>query len=340
MTKKVKVAVVGVGRVGISHIEGVLKSPDLLELAGVVELNKALADSVAKKYNTIAYYSLTKALTSNVDAFIVCLPHHLHYPVGKQVLEAGKHVLIEKPLGINLEEVESLNLIAQQNNVIVMSAQSRRYFKAIQQAREYLPVIDGPTNLLYNFACIFTRDSAPPWWREESKSGGLVLGMLGSHSIDMTLWMNEGKKPVRVYCETRNITEVFEGDDAATVVITFDDGTIATNYLSICNAPIKHECLIEGKKGSIFFEHVGDHEGVVGAASTNVYINGERIETDDEPDCFTNQVRELASSIIEARQPLTSGSNVYNTYVLIEAAKESAKSHIAIDINEFIKLRN
>lgn len=336
MSQVTRVAVVGTGRVGLSHVQGVQKNPDIMELAGIVETNRELADSVAAKYGTKAYYSVEEALEDpSIDAFIVALPQFLHYPIGKQILSAGRHALIEKPLGLNLEEVNGLIDAAKRKNVYVMSGQSRRFYRAIQTAKDLLPEIDGPTNLLYNFACIFTEKTAPAWWRDEKKSGGLVLGMLGSHSIDLTLWMYEGKRPVSVYAESRNITDVFEGDDASTVVIRFDDGTIATNYLSICNSPYVHNCLIEGKNGSIFFEHQGDHVGVIGVSSTDVYLNGEKIQAPEEPDCFTLEAREFVTAIQENRQPSTSGSNVYETYLVLEAAKESAKRHQPILLDDF-----
>lgn len=336
MSQKTRIAVVGTGRVGKSHVQGVLKNPDVMELAGIVEMNRELADQVAEQYKVRAFYSLEDALSdTSIDAFIVALPQYLHYPIGKQILAAGRHVLIEKPLGLNLEEVRSLIETAEKNNVYVMAGQSRRFYRAIQYAKTLLPEIDGPTNLLYNFACIFTEKTAPAWWRDEKKSGGLVLGMLGSHSIDLTLWMFEGKEPVSVYAESRNITDVFEGDDASTVIIRFADGTMATNYLSICNSPYVHDCLIEGRKGSIYFKHQGDHVGVIGVSSTNVYLNGEHIDAPEEPDCFTLQAREFATAIQEKRQPSTSGQNVYNTYLILEAAKESAKRHQPIILKEF-----
>lgn len=338
--EKVKIAMIGGGRIGASHIQAMLKLKDSIEVGGIIDLNTQVADKMAKEYNIPAFYSVEDALKDkSIDAFIIGLPHFLHFPVGKQILEAKRHVLMEKPLGITLEEVEKLIQIANENAVVLMSGQSRRYYTAIQEAKRLLTEIDGPTNMLYNFAPIFTKESAPPWWQEEKKTGGLVLGMLGSHTIDLTLWMFEGKKPIRLYCETRSISEVFEGDDAASIIIKFDDGTMATNYMSISNNPIKHECLIEGRKGSIFFSHHGDHEGTVGAASTKLYVNGSQRDTSDEPDCFTVQIKEFADSILEKRPPLTSAENVYSTYLLIEAAKESAKRQAPIDIPAFLESR-
>jgi len=336
MRKLVKIAVVGTGRVGVSHVHGILKSPELMELAGIVDQNRAIADKVANEFGTTAFYSVEDALKDeSIDAFVVALPQYLHYPVGMQILQAGRHALIEKPLGINLQEVKGLVEAAEQNGVWVMSAQSRRFYRALQQAKAMLPKIDGPTNMLYNFACIFTAGTAPAWWREESKSGGLVLGMLGSHSIDLTLWMNEGKKPVRVFAQSRNISEVFEGDDASTVIIAFDDGTMATNYLSICNAPYRHDCLIEGREGSIYFKHEGDHVGIIGVSNTDVYLNGVQQEVDEEPDCFTLQAAEFATAILEKRRPSTSGQAVMDTYLVLEAAKESAKQNRPILLADF-----
>lgn len=338
--KRVRVAVVGVGRVGVSHLHGIVKCSATAELAGVVETNKELADKVANEFGTKAFYSLEQALAANeIDAYVVSLPHFAHFPVGCQILKAKKHLLVEKPLGINLDEVEGFIRVAGENGVYCMSGQSRRFYTAIRQAKTKLAEIDGPTNLLYNFACIFTKETAPAWWREEKKSGGLVIGMLGSHSLDMTLWMYGDAKPVRVYAESRKITDVFEGDDAATVTIKFDNGCLAANYLSICNSPLKHECLIEGRRGSIEFNHVGDHSGVIGTSATHVLVNGQPFATDDEPDCFTNEMAEFTSAILEGREPSTSARNVYPTYLVLEAAKNSAETHQPVDIVEYAKKR-
>lgn len=336
MKKKVKVAVVGTGRVGKSHVQGVLKNADIMELAGIVDSNRELADKVASDFGTRAFYSVEDALADEeISAFIIALPQFLHYPIGVQILSAGRHALIEKPLGLNLDEVKGLIKTAETHGVYVMAGQSRRFYRGLQSAKKMTADVEGPTNMLYNFACIFTASSAPAWWREEKKSGGLVLGMLGSHSIDTTLWMFEGKKPVSVFAESRNISEVFEGDDASTVVIKFEDGTMATNYLSISNSPYVHNCLIEGKTGSVFFEHQGDHVGVIGVSTTDVYLNGVKQAVPEEPDCFTLQAREFVTAIQEKREPSTSGRNVYQTYLVLEAAKESAKKHEVIWLDNF-----
>src|SRR5690625_4036134 len=118
---KLKIAVIGGGRVGASHMDGIIASQGPVELAGIVDLNKELADKTAEEYNIKRFYSIEEAINDNsLDAFIVCLPHHLHYPVGKQLLEAKKHVLMEKPLAINIKEVESLINIARKNGVTLM----------------------------------------------------------------------------------------------------------------------------------------------------------------------------------------------------------------------------
>lgn len=338
MEKKTRIAVIGTGRVGKSHIQGILKNMEIMELAGIVDSNRELADKIASDFGTKAIYSVDEALKDEtIDAFIIALPQFLHYPVGLQILGAGRHVLIEKPLGLNLNEIKGLIKTAEEHQVYVMAGQSRRFYRGFQEAKGMLSEIQGATNMLYNFACIFTATSAPTWWREEKKSGGLVLGMLGSHSIDTTLWMFEGRKPVSVFAESRNISDVFEGDDASTVIIKFEDGTMATNYLSISNSPYVHNCLIEGKNGSVFFEHQGDHVGTIGVSTTDVYLNGVKQDVSEEPDCFTLQAQEFVRGIQENRQPSTSGHNVYQTYLVLEAAKESAKKHEVIWLNDFDK---
>lgn len=150
--------------------------------------------------------------------------------------------------------------------------------------------------------------------------------MGGTHTLDLTLWMFEGRRPVEVVCRTRHLGVGFEGDDATTIIVTFDDGTFATNYISVTNHPIRHQILIEGRTGSVFLDHTGDHEGTVGAADTRLELNGQRVECPDEPNCFEEQMREFAEAIRDGREPLTSANRVLPVYAVLDAARESAST--------------
>lgn len=333
----VGIAVVGTGRVGISHIEGVRAMPGVARLAAVVDANAPLGQGVAQRYGAKWYASIEAALAdSEVQAVVVCLPHDVHAPVALAAMAGGRHVLIEKPLGISLAEVDTLNDAAARHGVVLMAGHSRRFFRALQVARENLPAIGRLETLLYNFACIFDGRSAPPWWRSEQRTGGLVFPMLGTHSVDFTLWMFRDREPVRVYAQAHRMHPDFEGPDAASITITFADDTYATNFLTVSNQPYRHEGLLTGRDGSIHFSHEGDHIGLIGDAATRLHINGELVlDGYLEPNCFALQIQEFGQAIMERREAATSGRRVRDVYRILEAAKLSAQEGVAVDLRTF-----
>ena len=337
MADPINVAVVGLGRVAHSHIDGILQSPEQCELAAVVDIDADRARAASERYDA-PYYTDTEAAFSDpsVDAVVVCVPHHLHAPVAVEAMEAGKHVLVEKVMATSLEAGERMVAAAEERDVNLMVGQSRRFFPSLREAKDRIEEIGTPLSLEYTFACHFDADTAPPWWRSEKKTGGLVYPMLGSHSIDYTLWMLDDRDPVAVYAAGASTNDVFEGDDEATLVIEFDDGTHATNVLSINTAPSKHRGLVVGAEGSIAWDQQGDHSGeLVGVASTDLEINGATVETPEQhPHNFTLQMRSFAESITNEREPEASGREILTQLRLMRAAKRSATDGRRIQLDE------
>ncbi|WP_435181370.1 Gfo/Idh/MocA family protein [Halorussus sp. AFM4] len=322
------IAVVGLGRIARSHIDGILQWPDRCELGAVVDVDENRARAFATEFD-VPYHTATEEVYANpeIDAVVICVPHHLHAPLTVEACEAGKHVLVEKVMARSVSEGREMVEAADENDVNLMVGQSRRFFPALRQAYERRREIGEAVNLLYTFTPYFDVDVAPDWWQSAEKTGGLVYPMLGSHSIDYTLWMLGEKDPVAVYAEGGSNNPDFEGHDDVTVLIRFDDGTHATNFLSINNPDPVHEGLVIGTDGSIDWEQTGDHAGeLVGVASTEMSLNGNPVEVDDDlPHNFALQMREFVDSIRAGRNPNPSGEEILTQLSIIEAAKQSAE---------------
>lgn len=332
---QVSIAAVGLGRIARSHIDGIRQWPEKCELGTVVDVQEDRARAFSDEYDVPYYTSTEEAYNdSEVDAVVLGVPHHLHAPLAVEACEAGKHVLVEKPMARSVTEGEEMVEAAEANDVNLMIGQSRRFFPALREAYERRKEIGRITNLHYNFTPFFDVDIAPDWWQSEEMTGGLVYPMLGSHSIDYTLWMLEEKDPVGVYAEGTNSNSDFEGHDAVSLIIRFDDGTQATNYLSINNRDPKHRGMIIGEEGSVHWNQVGDHEGnLVGTATTNLTINGESVYVaPDAPHNFAYQMQEFVDSIQEGREPSPSGAEVLTQLSIIEAAKESAETDCLVKL--------
>ena len=323
---KVKIAIIGLGRIARTHIDSIEHWPELCELTAVVDIKEDIAKAYSEEFNVPYYTSVEDCLADpNVDAVVICLRHDLHEPVSVQASNAGKHVLVEKVMATSVEDGISMVNAAKKNNKKLMVAQSRRYFQAFHVAKKQLDKIGKVTNSLYNFTCYFDKEVAPPWWQSKEATGGLAYPMLGSHAIDITLWMMDDREPVSVLAQGTSNNPDFEGDDDLTIIIGFNDGTQATCFLGINNSYPIHEGNIIGKKGTIKWSQTGDHVGLIGTADTDLYINGELIMSGaSEPHNFAIQMKEFVDSVIEDREPLTSGEKIITQLKIIEAAQKSA----------------
>lgn len=333
----VSLAVVGLGRIARSHIDA-MKYWDDCQLDAVIDIDEERAKAFADEYGA-PFYTDTKTAydQSGVDAVVICVPHHLHASLAIEALEAGKHVLVEKVMATSVEDGEAMVAAAQENDRKLMIGQSRRFFPALREAYDRRDEIGDPINLLYTFACHFDVNVAPPWWRDEEKTGGLVYPMLGAHSIDYTLWMLDDRDPIAVYAAGASHNPDFEGDDDATLIIQFDDGSHATNFLTINTKPRNvHRGLVVGTDGSIVFDQAGDHTGeLVGTADTELVLNGQAVTTDPEaPHNFAYEMREFVDAIQDDRPPQPSGSDVLPQLKVIAAARQSADSGTLVHLDD------
>ncbi|MGR8980609.1 MAG: Gfo/Idh/MocA family oxidoreductase [Gammaproteobacteria bacterium] len=127
--KKLKCAVIGTGYLGKFHAEKYASLPDC-ELAAVVDINEAAAKSVADKYGAKALTDY-RSILGEVDAVSVVVPTTLHHQVSKDFLNAGSHVLVEKPITVTIDEADDLIGIAQRNNLILQVGHLERFNPAV-----------------------------------------------------------------------------------------------------------------------------------------------------------------------------------------------------------------
>jgi len=333
---KIGVAIVGLGRVGDTHIDAIRLNPETTRLVAVVDINESLAKSTAEKSKVKFYTSVEAALGDpDIQAMVVCLPHDLHKRIGIQIMEANRHVLMEKPIATSLEDASQLIEKAKEKGLTLMVGQSHRFFFAIQETKLRIKeTIGEPFNLIYTSFRPFHRRTTPPWWQDVEKTGGLAFTMLGAHTIDFTLWFYEGRRPVRVYSEARSLNPKFAGMDEIVIVIAFDDGSVATNHLSLNTSPSRKDCLIVGPQGTVLFSHSDSTSGLVGVFTCDFYINGELVRSgEQQPHNFALQMREFSTAILEKREPSVRNSDILRQLAIIEAAKKSAETHQPVDID-------
>jgi predicted dehydrogenase len=127
--KKLKCAVIGTGYLGKFHAEKYAVLPDC-ELVAVVDIDEVAAQTVASQHGVAALMDY-HALLGKVDAVSIVVPTTLHHSVAKDFLNAGAHVLVEKPITVTVEEADELIVLAQAKNLVLQVGHLERFNPAV-----------------------------------------------------------------------------------------------------------------------------------------------------------------------------------------------------------------
>jgi predicted dehydrogenase len=188
--RKLKTAVIGAGFMGRVHSEGIrrLGNVEVAAVAGISEEEaRTFGQSIGVEKTTGDYRTLLS--DPAIDAVHVCTPNALHHPVSKLAMEAGKHVLCEKPLTLSAAEARELVDIAKKKKLANCVNHNLRYYPVVQQVRCMIEngdlgeIIVAQGNYSQDWLLYETDYN----WRIESKDNGplRVMGDLGSHVFDM-----------------------------------------------------------------------------------------------------------------------------------------------------------
>ena len=136
MSRKIKIAVIGVGYLGNYHTEKYAKLPDV-ELVAVVDTNRDRAKAIADRYQT-KFYTNYRDVLDQVQAVSIVVPTEYHYAVTQQCLEAGLDVLVEKPMTKKVWQAEKLLALAKNKKTILQVGHLERFNSAIEHAKTIL----------------------------------------------------------------------------------------------------------------------------------------------------------------------------------------------------------
>jgi predicted dehydrogenase len=187
--RDVNIALVGCGRIAESHVAVMRTLPDC-HLLAAIDVRSEVAETVAKATGARAYTDYRQALEhERLDGVVVCTPPALHAEIACVFLEAGIHVLCEKPLAVSSTQAEQMLDSAVRGDAVLMMASKFRYVRDIVQARSIVQAgLLGDIILYENSFCGRT-DMRGKWYAQPELSGGGVLIDNGSHSVDIARFL-------------------------------------------------------------------------------------------------------------------------------------------------------
>lgn len=208
-----------------------MKDAEAADLRWVVDLNEELASTVASEVGC-NYSTNFEDILDDVDAVSICLPHHLHAPVALKALEAGKHVLVEKPMANTEEECLAMIDAAKRQNLKLMVAFPLRYREAYQELKKAIDSQEFGDVITVNGFVMGNLSPRPnSWFSRKDQLGGGVIFSHGCHDIDIMIWLLG--MPTQSHCVTTHVgTEWMEGEGTANCVFEFDSGAIGNLTVS------------------------------------------------------------------------------------------------------------
>lgn len=259
MGSRVKLAVIGLGNIGNLHLRNIEKEPKV-ELTAVCDIVPEKADALAAKYGVKAYYDSDALLADKVcDAVIIGTPHYFHTTIGIAAMDAGYHVLVEKPISVHKADCERLIAAHARNPEMVFAAMfNQRTDPYYQKIREM--VQSGELGKLLRVNWIITN-----WFRTQAyydsggwratwggEGGGVLLNQC-PHNLDLLQWITGMPLKVRGFCDIGKRHKI-EVEDEVTAFLEYPDGCTGLFVTSTGEAPGTNRLEIAGDQGKLVYE--------------------------------------------------------------------------------------
>ncbi len=200
-SKTVRVGVIGVGFIGKVHLQSLAKVPEI-QVVAIADVEPVRLAKMAEEFGIADTYADYHELLArkDIDAVTVATPNDMHAPVTIAALEAGKHVLCEKPLATSTTEALAMTQAAKKAKRALLVAFSHRRRGDVQWLKQAID--EGMFGDLYFGKAIWMRRAGIPYWGEwftkKERSGGGPLIDLGVHMLDMSLYLMGEPKVVSV----------------------------------------------------------------------------------------------------------------------------------------------
>lgn len=247
---KVKFAIIGCGRIAQRHAEHILNNG---ELVAVCDNIFEKADEFAKKYNTKAYNSVEELFANEkkLDVVSVCSPNGLHAEHSIIALNAGFHVLCEKPMAISVNDCGEMIKAAERANKRLFAIKQNRFNPPVEAVKRAID--EGRLGKIYSIqlSCFWNRNNdyyANSWKGTKDLDGGTLFTQF-SHFIDLLYWIIGDVRKVKAFTGNFAHNGIIEFEDTGVVILEFHNGAIGTINYTVNS----HEKNMEGSL-SIFAE--------------------------------------------------------------------------------------
>lgn len=325
--QRVRVGIIGAGGIATGHASAYLKRSDV-QLMAVADVDEDRAKQAAQTWGCEATSVDGLIERSDIDAVSVCTPPNSHAKLSMQALRAGKHVLVEKPIALDLDEADAMIDAAKQAGRLLMVGHTHRYWPANVRAKELLE--EGAIGEIIMVSDDILSDNRVsngivPWRLRRHIAGGGVVMDNGVHSLDrLAWWVNS---PVEtVFGRVSTDLDPIDVENNALTTLTFANGAYAQARLSFTAPKAAGRCRAEfiGTKGMLSVETWGD------LLLTRHGKGPESIAFDRSKTGLEMEIADFIESITQGTQPKTTGQVGRAALELVLAVYKSSEQRMAV----------
>lgn len=245
----IELAIVGAGRIAADHVRAV-NARDDVRVTMIVDPDITNARHLSAQLEGAEVADSIDAIPASVHGAIVCSPTAMHASQATALVERGIGVLIEKPLAADLDEAKRLVSLAEQRDVVAMSAQVLRYTPLADAVREVIDSGRFGTPVQVIERRLADRSDNYPWWRDLP---AFLVSHWGSHSLDLTCHLFNDTVE-RVTCEADSIRSEFGVIDDFSLLARFRSGLRFTSTMSFSSREVLHDIVLIGTGATIVLE--------------------------------------------------------------------------------------
>ncbi|OSX53995.1 Gfo/Idh/MocA family protein [Anoxybacillus ayderensis] len=335
-------AIVGCGHIAKKHAEAI-EQIEGAHLVAVCDKVPQAMDEYVEKYGAKPYEDLTDMLNnSSIDVVNICTPSGLHASIAVAVAKAKKHVIVEKPIALTLEDADLIIHACQENNVKLAVVHPNRFRPVVQELRKLMD--EGRFGKLShaNATVRWNRNQAyydqAPWRGTKAFDGGVLMNQ-AIHNLDLLLWFMGDVEEVYSMAATR--LRNIEAEDVSTGVVRFKSGALGVVEAATTIYPKNLEeslsifgetgtAIISGTNATQFrhltIESLNDEE-------TNAIIEKVKANPVGKPG-HQWIIEDMIQAIQEDRDPIINGEDGRRALQLVLAFYESAEKKQRVIIKE------
>ena len=343
----INIGIIGCGKIAQKrHIPEYLENVDA-NLVGFYDLNQARAKEISETFGGTAFDSIEDLLADpSIDAVSVCTANHTHAAITIQALQAGKHVLCEKPMATTLEDCQAMVDAANKAGKVLVIGQNQRLTKTHKKARELIR--NGEIGQIIGFRTTFGHGGPETWSIDPGKNTWFfdkniaVMGAmadLGIHKTDLLLFLTD-QKIVETTAHLTTIDkrgadgELIKVDDTAICVYQLENGAIGTMTASwTFYGPEDNTTIIYGTKGIMrLYEDPQFSIQLFLKGGEKIYHQIDTIQT-NENQTSSGVIDAFVESVITGQGGELAAEKVLESMKVIFASIESSQTGKTIKVN-------